>query len=304
MNRTFWATLVTLLLSTGQPLALDITSLAPIRGTPGTLVAIDGGPFSSKTQPFLGEHYVEPRIVQDNHLEFTVPLLPPGNYLLTVQDNAATAGQSFQFEVMAPTPQVSSLNPHTIDICQIDAQAEIQVNGRNFLPGAEILVNNKLIPGHVINATTLEAHLPEFQQSGVYGVMVRNPDGAISLPYSLSVNSTPEIFSVERGADFVTYYEIIIHGKNFLFNSIMVLQESESGSANRTYQQLSFVPRSDAPAEGDGRTIAPQSDRLIFVDCQTLIYQRHPYSFQNKELGLQIFNPDGGSTDLYYVSLP
>ena len=304
MNKILWVTLIILFLSTGQPFALDITSLAPVRGTPGTLVAIEGGPFSPTTQPFLGEQYVVPRIVQDNHLEFTVPFLPAGNYLLTVQDKAAVAPQSFQFEVMAPTPEISSINPRVIDICSIDSEAEVQVNGRNFMPGAEIMVNNKLVPSHVISPTTLEALLPEFQQPGVYGVMVRNPDGAISLPYSLSVSSIPEIYSVERGADFVTYYEIIIHGKNFLFNSIMVLQESESGSPARTYQQFSFVPRSDAPAEGDGRTIAPQSDRLIFVDCQTLIYQRHPYSYQNKELGLQIFNPDGGNTGLFYVSLP
>jgi len=110
MNKTFWATLVTLLLSTGQPLALDITSLAPIRGTPGTLVAIDGGPFSSKTQPFLGEHYVEPRIVQDNHLEFTVPLLPPGNYLLTVSTGFGQS-QNDEFDLTLNPPEPAPPSP-------------------------------------------------------------------------------------------------------------------------------------------------------------------------------------------------
>ncbi len=60
MKKIPWITFVCIFLIAGQTLALEITSLAPVRGTPGTLVAISGGPFSPQTQPFLGEQYVAP----------------------------------------------------------------------------------------------------------------------------------------------------------------------------------------------------------------------------------------------------
>ena len=66
MKKIPWVMFVYIVLITGQTLALEITSLAPVRGTPGTLVGISGGPFSTQTQPFLGEKYVAPRITLNN----------------------------------------------------------------------------------------------------------------------------------------------------------------------------------------------------------------------------------------------
>ena len=121
MKKIPWVTFVCIVLITGQVLALEITSLAPVRGTPGTLVRISGGPFSPQTQPFLGEKYVAPRITLKNYMEFTIPFLPPGNYTLTIQDNTMVAAQTYQFEVMAPTPQVTNINPSILDTCPIAA---------------------------------------------------------------------------------------------------------------------------------------------------------------------------------------
>jgi len=299
MKRILWVTFACIVLITGQTLALEITSLAPVRGTPGTLVGIGGGPFSPQTQPFLGEQYVAPRITLKNYMEFTVPYLPPGEYTLTVQDNTMVAAQTYQFEVMAPTPQVTNINPSILDACPIDPLNHLQINGRNFLPGAVLLVNDRVVPSSVISSTSIEAQLPGFQEPGVYGVSVRNQEGATSLPHSLWVNSTPEIYSVEQGADFVNYYEVIIHGKNFLFNSTLVVKGPEDSALGQTYQQLSSVSPKSAASQV---TISPQN-RLIYVDCQTLIYHRYRIS-RAKDLRLQIFNPDGRKTDLYYVALP
>lgn len=304
MKKLLWATFACLLLITGQTHALEITSLAPTRGTPGTLVAIGGGPFSPQTQPFLGEQYVAPRLILKNHMEFTVPSLPPGSYALTVQDDTMVAAQAYQFEVMAPTPQITNIDPRILDACSIGSRNRLEVNGRNFLPGASLLINENAVPGEVVSSTLIEAQLPELQQPGGYGISVRNPDGATSLPHALWVNSTPEIDSVERGADFVNHYEVVIRGKNFLFNSTLVVNEPEGSAPGQTYKQLSFVPRSSAASHQSLDTVAPQRNRLIYVDCQTLIYHRYPTSFQDKDLRLQIFNPDGRKTNRYDVALP
>jgi hypothetical protein len=297
MKKIPWVTFVCIVLITGQTLALEITSLAPVRGTPGTLVGISGGPFSPQTQPFLGEQYVTPRITLKNYMEFAVPYLPPGNYTLTVQDNTMVAAQAYKFEVMAPTPQVTNINPSILDACPIDPQNQLQISGRNFLPGAVFLVNESAVLSSVISSTLLEVQLPALQKPGVYGGSVRNPDGATSLPLSLWVNSTPEINSVERGADFVNHYEVIIHGKNFTANSTLVVKDPEDSTIGQAYQQFSFVSRNRTAH------ISPRN-RVTYVDCQTLIYHRYPSSFQVKDLRLQVFNPDGRKTDQYYVALP
>lgn len=302
MKKVSWITFFWIVLITVQTPALEITSLAPIRGTPGTLVGISGGPFSSQTQTFLGEQYISPLQTSENYIEFTVPYLPPGNYSLTVQDNTMATGQSYLFEVMAPTPQITNLSPSILDVCTMTPENQLQVNGRNFLPGAVLLVNDRVVPSRVSSSTSLEAQLPGFQTPGVYGVSVRNPDGATSLPHSLGVNSIPEINSVERGADFVNYYEVIIHGKNFLYNSTLVVKEPEASTIGQTYLQLFFVPQKRS--QGGMDINAPQRNRLIYVDCQTLIYLRYPSSFQNKDLGLQVFNPDGQKTNQHFVVLP
>lgn len=302
MKKILWITFFWIVLITGQTPALEITSLAPVRGTPGTLVGISGGPFSPQTLPFLGEQYVSPLQISENYIEFTVPYLPPGNYSLTVQDNTMSAAQSYLFEVMAPTPQITNLSPSILDVCTMTPENQLQVNGRNFLPGAVLLVNDRVVSSRVISSTSLEAQLPGFQNPGVYGVSVRNPDGATSLPHSLGVNSIPEINSVERGAEFVNYYEVIIHGKNFLFNSTLVVKEPEASTIGQTYLQLFFVPKKRS--QGGMDINAPQRNRLIYVDCQTLIYLRYPSSFQNKDLGLQVFNPDGQNTNQHFVVLP
>jgi hypothetical protein len=298
MNKILWIFFFCMLLMTGRTLALEISSVAPVRGTPGTLVAISGGPFSSKTQPFLGEQYVAPRITLRNYIEFAVPYLPPGNYSLTVQDNTMIAAQAYQFEVMAPTPQVITINPNILDACSIAPQNHLQIIGRNFLPGAVFLVNGNAVLSSVISSTLLEVQLPALQKPGVYGGSVRNPDGATSLPHSLWINSTPEINSVERGDDFVNHYEIIIHGKNFIANSTLVVKEPEDSTVGKAYQHFSFVSRNTT------ESISKLGNRVTYVDCQTLIYHRYPTSFQVKDLGLQVLNPDGRSSDQYYVALP
>jgi hypothetical protein len=300
MKKIPWVIFACIVLITGQTLALEITSLAPVRGTPGMQVGISGGPFSSQTQPFLGEEYVAPRIISENYMDFTVPNLPPGNYTLTVQDNTMVAAQTYQFEVMSPTPEVTNINPSILDACSIDPLNQLQINGRNFLQGAVLLVNDRVVPSRVISSTTINAQLPGFEKSGVYGVSVKNRDGATSLPHSLWVNSTPEINSVERGADFVNHYEVIIHGKNFLFNSTLVVKEPEDSALGQTYQRLSSLSPQSAASQV---STSPQGNRVIYVDCQTLIYHRYRTS-RAKDLGLQVFNPDGRKSDQYYVALP
>ena len=109
------------------------------------ITAVYGGPFSPQTKIFLGEESVEPRVILANHLEFTLPELGPGTYALTVQNDTETADQKYQFEVLSAAPEITSLEPRILDSCRPDDQSPVQVIGRNFHPGALLVVNQNVV---------------------------------------------------------------------------------------------------------------------------------------------------------------
>lgn len=304
MQRIWWILLSCVILTASPALALEVVSLAPNRGTPGTLVEVGGGPFSMATEVFLGEKFAPPLRVGDGSLDFTVPYLPPGNYLLTVQNDNEVAQQTFNFEVMAPTPQISGLDPQNLDVCRPGPGPPLRVDGRNFLPGAVVLIDDVVVPTTVSGTTSLEAQVQGPRQPGVYGVKVRNTDGATSLPHSLWIDSIPEITSVEQGSEFVNYYEVIIRGKNFLAGSTLVVRQPEDRVIGQAWRQFSFSARPEGGGFGGGNTVSPQGGRLVYVDCQTLVYYRYPSTSQEKELELTVINPEGHKTDPFYVALP
>lgn len=302
MRRLTLFSLAALLAQVATGLALEITSVAPNRGAPASRVILSGGPFSPQSRIYLGEQFVAAAQVLPNQMVFTVPPLPPGSYSLTVQSDEDVAIQAFTFEVLAAQPQIVAVTPNNLDFCADEAERRVQIEGRSFLPGALVLLNGNAISGRVVDDSRLEFSLPELP-AGVYGVEVRNPDGTSSLPHSLWINSVPEIAGVERGNDFVNHYEIIVHGKNFFFNSILVVREPESTTVGKSFRQLTF--HAGQGESGGRRSIQSlPGEKLLYQDCRTLVYQRHPSTPQDKELTLQVINPDGKKTEPYTATLP
>ncbi|PLX81054.1 MAG: hypothetical protein C0616_06240 [Desulfuromonas sp.] len=303
MKKLVGITLTLLLLGSSGLFALEISSITPSRGEPGTPVVVNGRGFSSETGILLGEQPTPSRPAAENRLEFTVPQLPPGQYSLRVMQAGEMVAEGSSFEILAATPHISGITPDNLNICSSSPERVLQVTGRNFLPGALVLLNENAIPTDVISSSRIEANLREFQQAGVYGISVRNLDGTTSLPHSLWVNSIPEITSVEPGSEFVNYYEVVVRGKNFRFNSTLLVKEPEGSVIGQSEQQLSFNSRRQ-DSSGGLVANAPQKDRLVYVDCETLVYHRFTRTNQPRDLRLQVFNPDGQATSLYEVTLP
>lgn len=297
------ASLTVLLLACNVSRALEITSVVPGRATPATPVTLTGGPFSAQSRVFLGEQYVAPTQVLAGQLMFLVPSLPPGSYSLTVQDDIDLAVQPFNFEVLAPQPHISAITPDNLDVCSDEPERQVQVTGRHFLPESILLLNGNAVSTRVIDDGTLEFRLPEVP-AGVYGVVVYNPDGTTSLPHALWVNNVPEIVAVERGEEFVNHYEMVIRGKNFFYNSILMITEPQGTTAGMGSRQLTFRAAQGGTADRYAFPGAPPGEKLLYTDCQTLIYHRYPNNPQDKELSLQVINPDGKKTSPYTVNLP
>lgn len=302
MSRILLPMLLVVLLTATTTAALEITSVAPTRATPDTKVTVSGGIFSPQSRVYLGEQFVQPAQVLPRQLVFIVPPLPPGNYSLTVQDDVASAVQPFTFEVLTPPPQIHAVEPRNLDFCADQAGRTIRVVGRNFQPQTQLMLNGMVVGSRFIDATALEFELAELP-AGVYGVEARNPDGTASLPHSLWINSVPEITGVERSGDFVNHYEVFIHGRNFFFNSILVVREPDTAAGGTGTRQMTYYAHRGQAAHPLG-TIPAQGERLLYKDCHTLVYLRYPSNFQEKELQLQVINPDGKKTDPYVVTLP
>lgn len=296
------AMLLALWLTSTPALALEITSVAPARATPGTLVILTGSGFSPQSRIYLGEQFVLPARRLPRQIEFIVPALAPGNYSLTVQDDVSSAVQPFNFEVVAPRPQIAEIEPDNLDVCADSAERLVRVTGSNFTAGALLLLGGTAVNSRTVDASTLEFRLPEMP-AGVYGVEARNPDGTTSLPHSLWINSVPEINSVERGDEFVNHYEVVVRGKNFFYNSILVVTETDTGAGGLGTRQMTYYASRGAPASASMNMVAP-GEQLRYLDCRTLVYLRYPSNYQDKELTLQVINPDGKKTAPTTVTLP
>jgi len=150
-----------------------------------------------------------------------------------------------------------------------------------------------VVAAEKVEATEIRFSAPPLK-GGIHQLQVVNSADRKSLPATLFVNSIPEIQSVEQGTDDVTSYELIIRGKNFLFNSALIVDSIPVGQALVTgADQTLFLPQT-----------TPAADSIRYVDCNTIVYVRHPYSRQTKRVSLQVVNHGGNQSPVYYVTIP
>ncbi len=282
--------------------ALVINSIAPTTVSTGTAVTLTGGPFTSTTRVIIGDFEITPRLVGERQLVFTVPSLPEGEYALFLQDGQQTSQQTYNLRVVEPTPTITSMTPTNIDTCSSADERRVTVEAGNVLPGASLLLDGAAVAYSRSGRGSL-TFTPPALEGGIYPVQVVNPGGTASLPHSLWFNNIPEIISVQRGEEFVNSYQLVITGKNFFYNSTLVVNEYPVGFSDLPPQQRIVIGQGAqyGPFGNPGRG---QSDNVYYVDCTTLIYNRYPYTTQDKAVSLQVINPDGKKTVPFQTFIP
>jgi hypothetical protein len=276
-------TCAVLLLMSGVALAQAprLAGLAPASGGPGSRVTVLGGPFDGSERILFGDRLLAPSRVEPARLTFTVPALPEGEYLLALQSMQGISAATLTFRLILPPPEILSLSPSQIDGCSGLEQRRVTVAGRGLQAGVQLLLN-----GAALDATrtgdSLLFNVPDLP-AGLHQVQLRNPNGQMSLAVALLVDTTPEIRSVAVGAEFLNHYQLIISGRNFLFNSRLIADG----------RQVPAVPASSM-----------QVDRLTYVDCNSLIYHRYPVSSQPRTVLLQVLNPDGRESAVFSATIP
>lgn len=283
MIRRYFFLWMALVLLPGPILAAgpDMSGVFPAVATPGSTVTIIGGPFEQQVQVVFGDRTLRPTGITEEQLTFVVPQLAEGDYLLFLQAGEQNSERSLFFRVVLPTPSITSLTPSKIEACTAGEQRQVVLQGRDLQRDVQLLLDGVALEAGQ-SGNTLTFTLPELPP-GMHQVQVINPDGKRSVPVSLLVDALPEIQGVARGEENVNYYELIISGKNFSYNSTLVV---------------------------NGRPITPfypgslQVDSLSFRNCNTLIYKRYPTSSQPTQINLQIINPDGKESAVYTLSAP
>ncbi|MCF6178889.1 MAG: IPT/TIG domain-containing protein [Geopsychrobacter sp.] len=283
--------------------ALELSSVAPSKAEPGMTVVLNGGPFTAKMLVYLGENQLKPKKFTSTRFVFVVPTLPPGEYALHVGDGTLISKRDYNFEILEQTPQILAISPRNIDSCFDGTGQTISITGQGLTEETSVLLNGLSVAKNFTAPDRLEFTLRPGMSAGVYGVKLKTPSGATSIPSSIWINDIPAIYSIEKGENFVNHYRVIVHGKNFYFNSILTVTQPENTFSTLRHQPLVLHAHENSSAYAQPQ-MPTNFDRIVYRDCQTLIYYRYPVDYQDKDLQLQVINPDGKKTDPFDVSLP
>ncbi|MBI5656454.1 MAG: IPT/TIG domain-containing protein [Geobacter sp.] len=261
---------------------ITILSIIPAQGEPGVTVTLSGAGFTEGTTVFLGSTEIPTRIIGPKQLSFDIPRLAAGLYALFLKTEDGSTSKTYSFSVQPLKPVATSLSPDSIPSCTMGGSRDVTINGRNFQEGALVLFDGGAIRSRFLSAEGMAFSVPAVK-GGIHQIQVKNPEETVSTPLALMVDTRPEITSISTGEDHVNYYELIIEGRNFLQGSVLVVDGMRISGSN--------------PAPGD-------RDRLIYMDCTRLIYQRYPADPSAKALRVQVVNPGNEDSPVITVSTP
>jgi IPT/TIG domain len=280
-----------------QALPLTILSIIPTQGEPGMSVTLSGSGFTDNTVVFLGNTEVPTEVMGPKQLSFTIPKLHHGLYALFLRRGDEATSRAYNFTVLAPKPVVYSLAPDTIPDCAADRDREVVITGRNFQERSQVLFDGAAIRGRFISPDTFAFTVPRIAP-GLHQVQVKNPEDTLSGAQGLFIDGRPEIQTINAGTEYVNYYNLVIDGRNFRQDSTLVITEE------REIEPTGLQPAYEVKRLRGGTANATERERVIYVNCNQIIYQRYPYSTALKNFKVQIVNPGGEESSVVQVSAP
>jgi hypothetical protein len=261
---------------------ITILSIIPAQGEPGKNVTLYGGGFTAETTGFLGNFEVPVRILGAKQLSFEIPNLAPGLYALFLKREDNSTSKTYNFTVLPQKPVVTALQPDRVDVCSTGRERDIVAIGRYFKENSMVFFDGAVIKNRFISSEAISFTVPDVA-GGLHQVQVKNSEEASSITMALFIDAKPEILSITQGDEFVNYYNLIISGKNFQQNSVLIVDG----------KRLSGV------------TINPnEQEKVIYVDCSNIIYQRHPFDTAPKNFRVQVINPNGAESPVIQVTAP
>ena len=265
--------------------APSVLSIIPAQAEPGTRVMIFGANFGERASVFLGSIEVAARVIEGRQVEFTIPpQLDAGLYALYLKRGDGTVGRAYNFTILPLRPVLSSLTPDVVDLCAQGKGREVTAQGQNFTEQSQLYFDGAVIRSSRVSAEAISFAVPPVT-GGLHQVMVKNGPDIASVPLAMTMDTRPEITQVTVGNEYVNFYEVIIEGKNFQQNSYIYVDGMRVGGRG-------------------GQETLEQREKLIFIDCTRMIYQRHPYSPVNKDFRIQVVNQAGEGSQVVNITAP
>ena len=209
----------------GVPL---IENIAPTE-VPGPLapftLKVTGRNFRASSAISIDGVDLNTRLSKDNELEARVPAdlaKSLGTLRVRVKDLAVSDLSSVnEKQLVLYGPRISSVKPSANTIVAGDRKLSLNITGKNFRDGAEVVVGGEVMPAERVRRVsrsmiTLTVPQELTQESGSLPVLVRNPEGGVSGTTILRVRA-PEITGFKPGRLFAgtSGVAVDIRGKNF-----------------------------------------------------------------------------------------
>lgn len=263
---------------------ITVLSIIPAQAEPGAKITLSGTGFGENATVFLGSVEIPARITGAKLAEFNLPpQLEPGLYALYLKRSDGTTGRSYNFTVLPLRPVLSSLEPAVISSCAAGRDREVIARGSNYGAASMLFFDGAALTSTLLSPESISFTVPAVS-GGIHQIQVKNSPENSSVPLTLSVETRPEIGLVTVGNEHVNFYELIITGKNFNQNSSVYVDGIQIG--------------------GRGGQDMAEREKLIYIDCTKLIYQRYPYSPVNKDFRLQVVNAGGEGSPVITVTAP
>lgn len=275
---------------------ISVLSIIPAQGEPGVSVTLYGSGFIEGTTAFLGTEEVPTTVLGPKQLGFQVPKLAPGLYALFLRRPDGATSKTYSFALQPLRPVATGVSPDRVDMCTTGHEREVTVTGQNFQERSQVVFDGAAIRGRFLSDTSMVFSVPQVK-AGLHQVQVKNGEDAVSGAVGLIVNDKPEIDSITQGEEFVNYYNLVIEGRNFQQGSIVVVMEEST--LDQTGGQYSVDTRQIGSSYGQ-----TQREKIIYVNCNRIIYQRYPYSTTLKSFQVQVLNPSGEQSTPVAVSAP
>jgi hypothetical protein len=245
-----------------------VLSIIPAQGEPGIGVILSGTGFNATTTVWLGTSEIRTRLLGAEQLSFELPQLAPGLYALFLKNGTGLTSKTYSFNVLPRKPVATALAPESISACSQDQEREVTVRGRNFAEDSSVLFDGAAVRSRFTSPEAMIFAVPPVA-GGLHNIQVKNNDETTSGTIALLIDARPEITSVTIGTEAVNHYELQLRGKNFQQGSSVIV---------------------DGRRIGMGLANPGDRDRVIYMNCNHLIYQRYPYDPTAKELRLQVVN--------------
>jgi hypothetical protein len=261
-----------------------ILSIIPAQAEPGGKVMMFGSGFGTQSSAYLGSVEIPTRVTDGRQVEFSIPQqLEPGLYALYLKRSDGAVSRPYNFTILSLRPVLSGLSPDVFSSCAQGADREVTARGQNFLETSQLVFDGAVLKSRYVSSDALTFSVPNVA-GGLHQVLVRNSPENSTVALGLMIETRPEIAQVMIGSQYVNYYELVIVGKNFQQNSSVYVDGQKIG--------------------GQGGQDLAEREKLIYVDCTKLVYQRHPFSPVGKDFQILVMNPGGEASQLINVTAP